>query len=152
MFGTSGDNRFPPELLCRIDAIVPFEPLSEETQKKIARMNLEKLQRRVKELHNVNLKIAGKVVRYLVEDNLDTDSDSGGARIVISKLESEVTIPVAKYINENPLEKSVFVAVDGELVRDNENLRVGTARIVVGDKRMVEDLKRSEKERVRMQM
>ncbi|MDQ9815553.1 hypothetical protein RFZ01_14305, partial [Acinetobacter pittii] len=30
--GTTGDNRFPPELLGRIDCIVPFQPLSENTQ------------------------------------------------------------------------------------------------------------------------
>ena len=32
---TTGDNRFPPELLGRIDAIIPFQPLSEKTQRKI---------------------------------------------------------------------------------------------------------------------
>lgn len=129
--GTTGDNRFPPELLGRIDTIVPFQPLSEETQKKIALMNLKKLQARVYQIHGVQLGITKDVVRYLVEDNLDTDSDAGGARVVISKLESEVTIPVAKYINENPNQKTVFVGVVGDLVRDNQNLRVGTARIKV---------------------
>ena len=131
--GTTGDNRFPPELLGRIDVIVPFQPLSGETQKRIAEMNLKKLRDRVMTLHGVDLKVHSKVVRYLVEDTLDTNSDSGGARVVISKLESEVTIPVAKYINEHPNEKLVFVGILGELASDNENLRIGTAKVAVGN-------------------
>lgn len=128
---TTGDNRFPPELLGRIDVIVPFQPLSEETMKKIAVMNLRKLRANVLQRHGVELEIHKDIVRYLVEDNLDTNSDSGGARVVISKLESEVTIPIAKYINEHPRVKKLVITVEGELVRDNVNLRVSNARVAV---------------------
>lgn len=129
--GTSGDNKFPPELLGRIDCLVPFQPLSEATQKAIAAMNLRKFRANVWQIHRVNLGISKDVVRYLVEDNLDTDSDSGGARIIMSKMESDVIIPVAKYINEHPGVQVLYVGVEGKLVRDDVTLRVGTARIKV---------------------
>lgn len=128
---TTGDNRFPPELLGRIDCVVPFQPLSEETMKKIVEMNLKKLYNEVKAKHGVKLRISRQVIRYLVEDTMDTDSDAGGARAVKSKLESEVTVAVAEYINAHPGDKVLFVDVEGTLVRDNENSRLSQASIVV---------------------
>lgn len=118
---TSGDNRFPPELLGRIDTIVPFQPLSEQTQKRIAKNKLDKLVKEVSMKHDIELSYDPKVIRYLVEDNLDSDSDSGGARRVISKLESEVTTAVARFINKYPNAYRVQIIVEGELAADNKN-------------------------------
>lgn len=128
---TTGDNRFPPELLGRIDAIIPFQPLSEETMKKIVIMKLKKLTEEVRLKHGVDLSISSKVVRYLVEDNLDTDSDSGGARNVMGKLESEVTTAVARYINAYPNALNLVVTVEGNLAADNKNQLLSEAYIKV---------------------
>ena len=117
---TSGDNRFPPELIGRIDVMVPFQPLSRETMGNIVMMKLRKLKAQVKARHGVQLVIDKDVVRYLVEDNLSTDSDSGGARIVMSKLETEVTTNVARYINEHPFASRIAVKVDGDMAIDNK--------------------------------
>ena len=99
--------------------------------KDIAAMNLKKMRTNVMRRHNVDVRMDKKLIRYLVEDNLDTNSDSGGARVVISKLESEITIPIAKFINENPLIKCLKVVVEGELVRDNPDIRVSDAHVVI---------------------
>lgn len=128
---TTGDNRFPPELLGRIDMIVPFQPLSETTMKKITEMKLLKLKADVRKKHNIDLKINSDVIRYLVEDNLDTRSDSGGARVVVSKLESEVVSAVAKFINAHPDISSMGVTVDGQLAADNKQMLESNARIKV---------------------
>lgn len=131
LMATTGDNKFPPELLGRVDAIIPFQPLSEETMKKIVIMKLKKLVDEVHRKHGIELNISGKVVRYLVEDNLDTDSDAGGARAVISKLESEVTTAVARYINAHPNVPSLAVMVEGNLAADNKNQLLSEAYIKV---------------------
>lgn len=128
---TSGTNKFPPELLGRIDCLVPFQPLSENTMKQIATMNLMKLKEKVKTIHGTEVDFDKKVVRYLVEDNLDTDADSGGARAVMSKLESEVVVPVATYINAHPGVKHLYVYVDGVMRNDDATKRVSTAYITV---------------------
>lgn len=128
---TTGDNRFPPELLGRIDCIVPFQPLSEATMKRIVFKKLKELQASVQHTHNVKLRISEQVVQYLVEDNLDTNSDSGGARSVISKLESEVTTAVAKYINAHPNVLVVNVLVQGEMSSGNKYKLNSDAHIVV---------------------
>lgn len=132
---TTGDNKFPPELLGRIDAIIPFQPLSEETMKKIVIMKLKQLTESVKRRHGVDLSIATKVVSYLVEDNLDTDSDMGGARQVMSKLESEVTTAVARYINRYPNATNLVVTVHGNLAADNKHQLWSDAYIEIKTRR-----------------
>lgn len=131
IMATTGDNKFPPELLGRIDCIVPFQPLSENTMKAIVRMKLMKLKEEVSSKHGIRLKINPKVIDYLVEENLDTDSDSGGARAVMSKLESEVTTAVAQFINSHPYSRAMAVMVEGELATRNVHKLLSDARVVV---------------------
>lgn len=128
---TSGDNRFPPELLGRIDTIVPFQPLSEKTMKDIVVMKLKKLKSMALHKHGVDLRIGQTVVRYLVEDNLDTDSDSGGARVVMSKLESEVTTVLARFINLHPEIKTIKIDVKGQMAADDKRRLESEAYISV---------------------
>lgn len=129
---TTGDNRFPPELLGRIDVIVPFQPLSDATMKRIVEMRLAALRNDVRKKHNIDLRVDKKVVRYLVEDNLTTDSDAGGARAVMSKFESEVTTAVARFINAHPTVAVVGVKVEGNMATDNKNQLESEAYIRVG--------------------
>ena len=128
---TTGDNRFPPELLGRIDAIIPFQPLSEETMRKIVKNKILKLIREVSKKHNVELRVDKRVVDYLVLDNLDSDSNSGGARIVVTKMIEEVTTPVARFINENPDVRIVGVAVEGDMAWEHKDMLQSEAYIKV---------------------
>ena len=125
-------NKFPPELLGRVDAIVPFQPLSNATQKKIVQTKLVKLQTEIRKKHNIDVSMNSKIIEYIVDENLDTESDSGGARIIMSKLESEVTTAIAKYINAHPDERKIAVMVVGEMASENKNMLKSNARIEVG--------------------
>lgn len=128
---TSGDNRFPPELIGRIDVMVPFQPLSRVTMGNIVKMKLRKLKDQVRSRHGVELVVNKDVIRYLVDDNLSTDSDAGGARVVMSKLESEVTTNVARFINEHPFVSRIGVKVEGDMAIDNKNQLESRAYIKV---------------------
>lgn len=128
---TTGDNRFPPELLGRIDCIVPFQPLSRETLRKIAATKLKKLEKDVFEKHGIKVNILKDVVKYLVDDNADTQAESGGARAIVSKLESEVTMEVARYVNLHRDAGSIVVTVEGEMAVDNVHKLESSAHIVV---------------------
>lgn len=130
---TTGENKFPPELLGRIDCIVPFQPLSENTLRRIVTKKLQDLILDVRAKHGVELTIHAKVIDYLVLDNMDTDSNAGGARAAISKLEAEVTTAVARYINANPEVKHIFVGTTGEGAYENKNKLVSTMRIWVNE-------------------
>lgn len=131
IMGTTGDNRFPPELLGRIDSIVPFQPLSENTMKTIVKIKLADLHRRVMQRHSVDVMFSKDILRYLVSDKLTTDSDAGGARAVMSKLETEVTSAIARYINNHPSVTRIMVSVVGEMAVDNKNKLLSEAHIEV---------------------
>lgn len=126
-----GSNRFPPELLGRVNCIVPFQPLSEATMRRIVENKLFELKRELFRKHRVEMKVSSKVIDYLVLDSLDTDSDSGGARSVISKLESEVTTAVARYVNANPDVHEIGVKVEGEMAFENKQRAISEAYIKV---------------------
>lgn len=133
---TTGDNRFPPELLGRVDAIVPFQPLSRETMRKIAQQKVDALIRRVLETHDVELVVHPDVIKYLVDEKSSTDSDAGGARAIVSKLESEVASAVARFINHNPSCVRIRALVDGDMAVDDKNRLIGDARVVVEGQKM----------------
>ncbi|WP_247040337.1 AAA family ATPase [Arthrobacter rhizosphaerae] len=128
---TSADNRFPPELLGRIDAIVPFQPLSEDTLRKIVRNKLRSMVQEVLVKHNVRVDIDERVLQYLIEDKADTDSNAGGARTAVAKMTDEVTTGVAAFINEHPSERRIRIDVVGELVSDNKDMLTSDAHIEV---------------------
>ena len=124
-------NKFPPELLGRVDAIVPFQPLSNNTQKKIVENKLAILKEEIKKKHNVEISWDKKIVNYIVDENLDTESDSGGARIIMSKLETEVTTSIARYINANPMEKKIAAIVVGKMASEHKNMLKSNAHVEI---------------------
>ncbi|MDT8913574.1 AAA family ATPase [Amycolatopsis sp. PS_44_ISF1] len=128
---TARDNRLPPELLGRIDAIVPFQPLSLATQRKIVRTKLHSMVQDVLIKHNVRVTIDARVLRYLIEDKADTDSDAGGARAAVAKMTDEVTTAVAAFINEHPAEQRIRIDVLGDLVSDDKKLLTSDAHVEV---------------------
>jgi hypothetical protein len=128
---TTGSSKFPPELLGRIDTIVPFQPLSEATMERICRSKLQELSRRLLDNYGVRMVVDRRVIRYLIHDSLTTDSDAGGARAVVSKLESEVTTNVAAFVNRFPEIREISVSIQGELASENKTKVSSDAYVVV---------------------
>ena len=126
-------NKFPPELLGRIDCIVPFQPLSKKTMLGIIQMRLRSLAQNVYAKHNVVLHVNKMIYPYLVHDKLDSDSDSGGARIVVSKLERELIVPLSRYINEHPDQKEVYISIGGKMAIADKRQLESEAFVHVGD-------------------
>ena len=135
--GTTGGGKFPPELLGRIDCLVPFQPLSEKTMGTICLMKLNKLRDEIMRKHRIKVEYEKRVIPYIVQDKLTTDSDAGGARGVVSRIEREVTTELSRYINAHPEMrtggKTVYVCVDGELIAENKNRLESGAHIVISD-------------------
>lgn len=128
---TQGDNRFPPELLGRIDAIVPFQPLSRETQKTVVMSKLKSFVHEVLTKHGMRMFVDDRVIEYLIEDKADTDSNAGGARAAIGKLTDEVMTGVAAFINQNPKARALQVRIVGELKSENKELLKSGAYVEV---------------------
>ncbi len=126
---------FSPELINRVDKIIPFRPLSVKTYELIMKLRLTELVQSVYDKHGVKLTIAKDVPEYLIFEGLDESTDAGGARGLMSRLTSEVTSAIARYINLHPNVKNIGVTVEGEMsYRDKEKLK-SNARILVGTAR-----------------
>lgn len=124
---------FPPELLGRIDTMVPFQPLSRETQRKIVQRKLMQLIVMAKVKHGVKLAMDERVLAYIVDEEIDTETNSGGARGAVAKLNSEVATAVAAFINANPGVRNMRVEVDGTMAHEDKSMLEGEGRIVVSE-------------------
>lgn len=127
-----GNNKFPPELLGRIDEICPFMPLSEDTQKKILLSQMKKFQTEVYHKHQIRIDYdQDRVLQYILFDKLDTEASSGGARIVKTNFQNEVIKEVARVINLSKASgwKQIHVEIQGAMTSDNLNKRVSEARV-----------------------
>lgn len=127
---TTSEN-FPTELINRINAVAPFQPLGRDVQRRVVETKIRQLGRLLKQRNGITLGVDDRVVRYLVDDLSDTSTDSGGARGIVRQLEDEVLAAIAAYINENPNERSIMVRVVGDLAYDNKTQLSTRARIVV---------------------
>ena len=113
---SGGDEiKFPPELLSRVDAIIPFAPLSLGTQKKIVSSALDKLAEETKRVSNTSIVYTNKndlidfITIDLVSKNVET---LGGAREVKGIVSSLVQTEIAKAVNRNPNRDTLYVSVE----------------------------------------
>lgn len=81
----------PPELMNRIDCVVPFDALTEEDIRSIAKLELEQLTRRLGD-RNISLSISDDVVELLSNSNYDRNY---GARHLHRNLEKLFLEPLA---------------------------------------------------------
>lgn len=123
--------KFPPELLGRIDAIVPFQPLSRATLGKIMTKKLAEMIIDVKRKHGIHVIVDGRVLNFLVEDEARSDSDSGGARDMVRRMQRFVTTEIAAFINEHPHERNIAVSIEGTLRSEDVSILKSDARVVV---------------------
>lgn len=123
--------KFPPELLGRIDAIVPFQPLSRPTLRKIMMEKLSALKADVKRKRGIDLTIDKRVVDFLVEDESRSDSDAGGARDMVRRMQRYLSTEVAAFINEHPEERVIAAKIDGTLRSEDVTILKSDARVVV---------------------
>lgn len=123
--------KFPPELLGRIDAIVPFQPLSRATLRKIMTKKLAEMITDVKRKHGIHVTVDGRVLEFLVEDEARSDSDSGGARDMVRRMQRFVTTEIAAFINEHPHERNIAVSIEGALRSEDVSILKSDACVVV---------------------
>lgn len=109
--------------------------MSQQTQERIVQTKLEKLIDEVQAKHGVELTITPEVIAYICRDLLQSDTDAGGARAAIAKMESEVVTAVARYINEHPQVASLHVQVGGEQSWKDKHLLESNAYIEVVERR-----------------
>lgn len=88
------EKTFRPELLNRFDGIILFHPLQNEELKKVAELELRKLQQRLKE-QSYEFVITDKLLNFLIEKGSDPEF---GARSINRAIKTEVEDMIAKRI------------------------------------------------------
>lgn len=124
---------FPPELLGRLDAIVPFQPLSRNTQRKIVTGKMRQLRALIYKRHGVKVRIDPRVLTFITEDKVSTETAAGGARAAVRILNDEVATEIAVFLNRHPNVKNIQVAVQGTMRVEDKHLLKSTAKIVVSE-------------------
>lgn len=127
-----GGAKFPPELYNRIDEVIPFAPLNDETLRKIIEKKLKELQTVARKKHGIRVIFDKNIVNYLLYEDADVSTDAGGARGVVRKINTDITSEVARCINMNPdyrRYRKVCVMVEGEMMYNNKQKRISEAYI-----------------------
>lgn len=132
IYSTLRNQKFPPELLGRVDAVVPFQPLSQNTKSMILQRKIKTIKQEVWDKHGVKLRFDERVLTYLDSDRERANTNSGGARDAVRTLNNEVISLISEYINAHPEVAEVAVKVDGTMRSDTKATRKGNAKIVVG--------------------
>lgn len=122
---------FPPELLGRIDSIVPFNPLQRHGRVAITKIQLGKLRDKLSLSRNIVLHFDPKIVNLIVDEYTTSDADAGGGRDVVRQINAKVTTPVAKFVSFNPGYHDIMVGVTGTFKSQSLRLLHGKVRVVV---------------------
>lgn len=123
---------FAPEIINRMNAIIPFQPLTPKTYERIILNKLKQLQINAYKTHGVEVLVNPDVVGYLVYERFDIDTNSGGARGLVARMDTEVVSPLSRYINKHPSAKHIGIYVKGEMAYKNKDILTSDAHIEVG--------------------
>lgn len=105
--------KFRPEFLNRIDAIVYFRMLTQDDVEKIAVIQLEDLKKRLED-RNVELTIGKEAIKKIAELGYEKEF---GARPLKRAIQHYITVPVSQFLLKNPEVHKITVKVkDGKIV------------------------------------
>lgn len=111
------EKNFRPEFYNRIDNIVPFKPLSQETIRLILDRELQQIFKREGiAQRKVNVKVSDAAKEYFAAEGYD---ERYGARRLQRTLREEMTVPLAKKLNSYAADETVTALIDR---RENETI------------------------------
>ncbi len=124
------ENYFRPEFLNRLDAIVPFNSLTEEDMGKIIDIYLKRMSHALAK-KNVEVEVSEEAKKVLAEKGYDKKF---GARPLRRVVEQDLETPIAKLVMKEPDTKKIsFTADDKHLYMNGESILDLTAPEEVKD-------------------
>lgn len=113
------ENYFRPEFLNRLDAIVPFNPLTQDDMSKIIDIYLKRMSHVLKK-RNIEVTVSDEAKKVLAEKGYDKDF---GARPLRRVVEQNLETPIAKLVMSHPDTKKVeFTADDKHLYMNGKSI------------------------------
>ncbi len=99
---------FSTEFLNRIDKILLFNPLNFKDLKKIAKIEIEKINQSLKE-KGINIQIEPKVLNFICKKTIE---EQNNARILQQKIDDLIKVPLAEKILKKTKVESVKINLD----------------------------------------
>jgi len=90
---------FRPELLNRLDRVVVFKPLSQESLKQILKRELDEVLERLKETQKVVYSVSDEVLDFLLKKDMKTEDGARAARHLVEK---EILSPLGSALVNKP--------------------------------------------------
>lgn len=119
----ANDPIFPTPLLGRMTGFVPFNPMTDATNKKIAHRQLRRVAKKFMEKQNVKVRYdEPNIIRYVTEEKLDDSAEAGGARQIGTIIKKDITNNISRYLlfgHEDVTD--VYVTTEGISRTLNEN-------------------------------
>lgn len=119
----ANDPVFPTPLLGRMTGFVPFNPMTDTTNKKIAHRQLRLVAKKFMEKQNVKVRYdEPNIIRYVTEEKLDDNAEAGGARQISTIIKKDITNNISRYLlfgHEDVTD--VYVTTEGISRTLNEN-------------------------------
>ncbi len=100
--------RFKPEFLNRIDALVFFHQLTPEDVQHIAQLQIHELKERLTERH-INATIDEAVIKKVAQEGYVKEF---GARPLKRTIQRLITVPISQYLLKHPDTKTIRVALE----------------------------------------
>ncbi len=101
-----------PELLNRLTDIIYFKPLSEDSLESIARIEIEKLKKRISEKKSIGLFVGEKLIKDLAKKSVDNKE---GVRLLRRMIQQKIEEPISEAILSGKTEKNSKIFIDSYL-------------------------------------
>ncbi len=112
---------FRPEFLNRVDAVIVFHPLSKEHIQQIVSLELNKVQARLQDEHNMRLEATPAAIERLAELGYDPEM---GARPLRRVIQRHIEEPVSDKILAGEFKPGDTIVVDVEAPEDGDEPRL----------------------------
>lgn len=139
----ANDPVFPTPLLGRMTGFVPFNPMTDATNKKIAHRQLRRVAKKFMEKQNVKVRYDElNIIRYVTEEKLDDSAEAGGARQINTIIKKDITNNISRYLlfgHEDVTD--VYVTTEGisRTLNENENKSREKIKVEPTEAAIIED-------------
>lgn len=110
----ANDRHFPTPLIGRMTGFVPFTPMNDPTNKKIARRGLNKVAKAFMQKQNVKVRYdMDNLLRFITKEKLNTSAEAGGARQITTLIRRHVINTISQYLIFHPDVHDVYLTTKG---------------------------------------
>lgn len=111
----TNSRKFPTALLGRLTGFIPFAPMTDETNKLIAKRNLNKLAKAFMNKQNIKIRYdMDNILRFVTKEKLDTNAFAGGARQIKNIINKDITDKLSEYVIFHQGQYDLYVTTEGQ--------------------------------------